>query len=914
MIAPDSPAPHWNAKTEDIARRGLRECGYLDDLIREEVAMPDNAGGLLAFAHRPCDVRSANIAVIPSDGADVERVFRCREYGPPLVWVAADTRWTLWQQARSANDLPRVLHTLRASEVPAYMAAEKTKFAPQAIFRAKMWSRADVGQLEFVGPEFLPELEEEAGEKLRALFESLIQTSMAALRWDKVSEDRAQWLLKTNFWLLSAKLLHDKRVERFRQIDLLDIPEVFRRVAHHYDRKNPQPPLINATQRKALEQAASLVVRGPNFRNLSAETLGAFYDESRISKLTLDVLNTHRTPTHLVDYMLAKLSPWIEDLGAEQCRVFEPACGHAPFLSGALRLLSDILPPRIAADPAARNKLLRKNLSGCDHDPGALEIARLSLTLADIPNENGWILESGNMFSRGKLTDGVAKNNVILANPPFSDEQAAKFFRLTVGALQPGAIFGLVLPINEFHGPACADARRQLLRECEIREISVFPDRMFKYASVETGVVLGRKHPTRSARASGFIEFRRIRESGYEAFRDGYRASWGEKFTAEWLLRENDARFLVPELCKLWEHCRDLPKFERFARIGQGLIHRSQSDPKFPKGAITESTKPVAGLAKGFASMDDSPDTHLEPTIRWLNLDPRVIRRPVAGTEVGTPQVVMNYAPVDRDAWRLKAFIDEIGRPATSDFLLLRPKGFSLEILWALCNSPLVNAWAYSFGTKRHTTAGVLRRMPVPDLAASDLSRVEKAAGDYLEAARAFSVWLGTPRTKLDRRKRGQTKPAATGDQMLMGVAGERNEEEIEVRKEHLRALHWRMDAEVLRLYGLPAKLERELLDLFCGVARRGVPFHQERYIPRVCAAVETLHDFLCITDEWERHEDRRSALIDQKLEGPLKESQEKQLRELKRLFSLRRRALQPFPPPEMEELARRVARKLGER
>ena len=150
----------------------------------------------------------------------------------------------------------------------------------------------------------------------------------------------------------------------------------------HYDRKNPQPPHTTATQRKALEQAASVILRGPNFRNLSAETLGAFYDESRISKLTLDVLNTHRTPTHLVDYMLAKLSPWIEDLGAEQCRIFEPACGHAPFLSGALRLLSDILPPRIAADPAARNQLLRKNLSGCDHDPGALEIARLSLTLA----------------------------------------------------------------------------------------------------------------------------------------------------------------------------------------------------------------------------------------------------------------------------------------------------------------------------------------------------------------------------------------------------------------------------------------------------------------------------------------------------------------------------------------------------
>ena len=207
-----------------------------------------------------------------------------------------------------------------------------------------------------------------------------------------------------------------------------------------------------------------------------------------------------------------------------------------------------------------------------------------------------------------------------------------------------------------------------------------------------------------------------------------------------------------------------------------------------------------------------------------------------------------------------------------------------------------------------------MRRMPVPDLAANDLSRVEQAARDYLTAARAFSVWQDTPKAKPSREKRGQTKKVVTGDQMLLGIAGERDREETRAGKEHLRSLHWRVDAEVLRLYGLPAKLERELLDLFYGVSRRGVPFNQERYIPRDCAAVETLHDFLCVTDEWERHEDRRSALIDQKLEGSLKAPQDKELRELKRLFSLRRRALQPFPPPEMEELARRVARKLGER
>ena len=40
------------------------------------------------------------------------------------------------------------------------------------------------------------------------------------------------------------------------------------------------------------------------------------------------------------------------------------------------------------------------------------------------------------------------------------------------------------------------------------------------------------------------------------------------------------------------------------------------------------------------------------------------------------------------------------------------------------------------------------------------------------------------------------------------------------------------VDAELLRLYALPPRLERQLLDLFSGFKRRGVPFNFSRYFP----------------------------------------------------------------------------------
>jgi len=64
-------------------------------------------------------------------------------------------------------------------------------------------------------------------------------------------------------------------------------------------------------------------------------------------------------------------------------------------------MVSDMLPASIADDPRQRHDFLREHLRGCDTDPFALEIARLSLTLADIPNENGWVLEQANMFASG---------------------------------------------------------------------------------------------------------------------------------------------------------------------------------------------------------------------------------------------------------------------------------------------------------------------------------------------------------------------------------------------------------------------------------------------------------------------------------------------------------------------------------
>jgi hypothetical protein len=53
------------------------------------------------------------------------------------------------------------------------------------------------------------------------------------------------------------------------------------------------------------------------------------------------------------------------------------------------------------------------------------------------------------------------------------------------------------------------------------------------------------------------------------------------------------------------------------------------------------------------------------------------------------------------------------------------------------------------------------------------------------------------------------------------------------------------IDAEVMRLYDLPPRLERQVLDLFNGWQRRGVDFKFERYYPKEFESYIPLYEYL---------------------------------------------------------------------
>ena len=117
-----------------------------------------------------------------------------------------------------------------------------------------------------------------------------------------------------------------------------------------------------------------------------------------------------------------------------------------------------------------------------------------------------------------------------------------------------------------------------------------------------------------------------------------------------------------------------------------------------------------------------------------------------------------------------------------------------------------------------------------------------------------------------------------------------------------------RIDAAVLDLYDLPANLEWELLDLFSGSERGGVPFRFFRYFPKHFQQAVHLREFIAVTYDWARTNRRRGRLIDREIKGKIGPQETEELERLQHLADLRTDLLDPFDFEELEQLHAEIA------
>lgn len=811
-------------KPSDLKRHLLNGCGYSPGLIEEDYAFAaDKTIGLAAFAHQPFDARSACIAAIDCRSADPKlEVMACREFGAPVVFACLADRLQVWKPGPETAELlePR----LTRKQIPQFFRDHEDDFAPGRIYDAKTLGRIPGSgrQLEFVDAGLLPFAEGQIGKKLTDKVVDAVLILRGVFPEDaELNPTQREWIVKSTFLLLAAKVLQDKRVKNFKSLRLSNLDDVFGRVQRHYGSLEGVN-IGGAKRRGALEEANDLFRYLSSLRNLTTEALADVYEQALVTKATRELLGTHSTPSYLVDYMVWQLAPWIEKIDPAELRVFEPACGHAPFLVGAMRLLRNF---DLGRSPGELSSFFRERLCGIEKDSFALEIARLSLTVADVPNPDGWQgLQTGDMFEANTLQEAAGQCSLLLANPPFESGKALRLLENTLPHLPAGAVFGVVVPATLLHSKGVTNKRliafrRWLVENCQLKEVSLFPDGLFEFADHECAVLLGRRLARRRAPTT-LVRCRRVREDERDGFKQRYKFPSNRRILQSRFADRPECMLWVPELDdEIWSWLRKYPRLIDIADVSQGLAYKRkrrnrQDGAGRPANSKTIEPALFAGGVAGYAYPRGQWMTHEQPTLSYLNLAKDVIGCARLGADTGMGQVFIVRHP-HRGIWRLKPFIDELGRPFASNFNTVRPKTLvqhPLDYIFALCSSPLANAYVYTHSLKRDIQDGDFRELPIPRSDPDGVRRVAKAARDYLAAARRFEDDSGDDGT-LPLFSRSPTK-------------------RDRVDKEMLHRLLRRMDAEVLRLYDLPARAERVLLDRFSGKVRPGVPGRFSSYYP----------------------------------------------------------------------------------
>lgn len=796
--------------TSSTLRPYVEACGYTGDRLKPDYSFGAGLITLAGFRGRPWDARSACLAVVDATTDSRLAASRCIEFGAPTALVCRGDSLDWWQLTVAG---PREPITVRANEVAGFFREHGPQLRPENIYAAKL--RRPVGggvQMAFVDAGLMPALERNAGEALNRLVTQAIRSLMDDLG-DRV-RSHEEGIYRSVFWILAAKLLKEKGVRGFKALDLNDLDAVFEIVGTHYRDARDYPPGGRAWK-PALSRVASDIAGWGKLGNISAESLAYLYETSLIDgharnasrrsrESTPDVRKTlgiHSTPPVLVDHMLSQLWPLVDSQRLADQRIFEPACGHAAFLTAAMR---DIRNWSGMDDSAARHSYLRDRIRGVEFDPFAVEIAKLSLTLADVPHGNTWHIEPGDMFKPGLLRDAAQWATVVLSNPPYEDfkktnakrwlnsgepvtaqTKAVEMLKRVVPNLAPGAAFGFVLPQGTLYDREAKQLRKELLASCEIAEISLFEDKLFSVADHETCILIGRRKGV--APHLSQVMYRRVRNRDMDQFKEALHFSREDLLIASELGQNPDASLFEPDLREVWKHLESMPRLGELFDVEQGF----QLKPKdILAGRSVVRASPKAGYTKAILNASGSYSVWELPKLEWVDLRRDNVRRPGAATVIGSPQVVVNYSG-PREPWRFVPVRDDEGIAVSSRFLAFRPlvaSPYSLLSLWALLLSPVANAYAYSWSGKRQTLVREWAAMPLPEASQEGIAHIEAAASEYLDVA-------------VPAHKFSLTAPDEPG----------------------IRRALFALDVAVLRLYDLPARLERQLLSIFDGVERPGV-------------------------------------------------------------------------------------------
>jgi N-6 DNA Methylase len=783
-----------------VAREGLRDIGYQDELLRTTYQFADMFArnqplrtiALAAFAQEPPSYRNACIGIaIPSQQGSAA-IAKYKALGAPQILALHPTDEKIFRWKILAQGQPELLETIEATYLRNVIQAHRAEWNPEHILRAKSirFSGASV-QLDFYDTGLIPALEIHVYDKLDRLLRDTLAICKAIYQEHHNTEPDYKAVFRLIFRLVAAKLLGDRQYPGNWLSS--NAQEVIASVEHFYFQHMPQEAVLHdeRVQNRAWENIRTAF----SFQNLSVEALASIYENTLVTPETRKALGTHATNHFIAEYIVQQLP--FEDVAPEERYVFEPFSGHAPFLVASLERLRSLLPTDMPID--VRHDYFVQMLTGMDYDAFACEVAWYSLILTDYPNPNGWRIENTNTFENISAFDAALKQaRFVLCNPPYEDItfEERKTYRsiLTTNKavealrrvlLHSPKMLGFVLPRKFLDGQLFREVRKTIADTYNTISLVALPDNAFHFSEVETVLLIA--HGERTTQPTWSSAF--VTKDELQQFLDTGKATWQAEAPANFIQQQltfDNVNLWYNPLQQLWDTLSDLPRLGEIAEIHRGIEYKVP----FKENIVDlVSDVPRPGFSPGLARVTESFEPYVTKNFVYLNTDKNIQLYEAYKLPWEKPKILVNAARLSRGPWTISAIIDEQGLIAYQNFHGIWPTGnVPLEVIAAVLNGPIANAFLSSHQTSRHNQLKTINQTPFPRLNPKQTHLIVMLVREYM-----------------DFREKWRTQV-----------------ENADYYRNRCRGTMRRLEGELLTAYNLPLHLERELVKYFDGVQRPG--------------------------------------------------------------------------------------------
>jgi len=710
----------------------------------------------------------------------VSVVNELRALGAPQVFIIKNgtSEWWINREKESVFQ-----EKLKTEKLPKIIEQNKAEWNPDKMIRLKSgFQKPEPQQIDFIDIGLLPALEHQASSKIDSLISRILYDAEKEFKRLEIPFDPSS-IFSIVFRLLTAKLLQDRDIKTSPNVDLSEPLVSLEAVSQYYGSLSMLN--VKALPKEMLQDIAQKIKGSFSLRNLSVDTLTYVYENTFVSKKSREELGIHSTPSYIADYVLSQMP--IEELPMSKWHTLDPMCGHGIFLIAAMRRMQNLLPSNWGGK--RRHKFFTDRLHGIDIEPFAVEVAQFCLTLADFPQPDGWNLEIKDIFGGGTSTIAASKANIVVGNPPFEKIEGVtpetpkpkELLKRILPKLPDGALFGLVLPQSFLDGTDYKSERQIFHDSFEILNITTLPDRVFQYSDAETAIFIARK--SKPSKMSKVI-CRHVRDADRENFKMHFSPTFKDTVPASFFKDKMHGRYFVPPFREMWEYLDENPKLSDIAEIKTGVEYEPGLLKKNPDKIVRNTPFPgsVPGIfkvTKGFMQFTTSD-------IVFMSTKQEHRRKMVPGAwnlDWDKPKVIIPKSILSRWPWRYAAVIDKNGLLVRRRFFAVWPKikGVDVELLAALMNSPVAQAYAYAHSNKRDIPKRVYSFIPIPADVADANALISALVNEYL------------------------------------ALIEDNNEKEA-------KAKLIKIDFEILKRYRLPVRLERQLLKIFLGHQRRA-PF-----------------------------------------------------------------------------------------